>query len=170
LLSRRVLGLGLVGVQSEVELIRGVRVVARGRVGVRGVVRDDLLASSAYSESLRKGSASIAEAIWEVLVERDISTRWLSSRLACNGPWGRRRRVGYGSGLEVGVLVVERNFAEFFGEVARDHFGKRHGPSLWVGCPGEAALERASDVSCADPGPEDEGDTAVESDSWLDED
>jgi hypothetical protein len=31
-------------------------------------------------------------------------------------------------------------------------------------------LERASDVSCADPGPEDEGDTAVESDSWLDED
>jgi hypothetical protein len=31
------------------------------------------------------------------------------------------------------VLVVERNFAEFFGKVARDHLGKRHEPSARVG-------------------------------------
>jgi hypothetical protein len=31
------------------------------------------------------------------------------------------------------VLVVERNFAEFSGEIARDYFGKRHEPSLRVG-------------------------------------
>jgi hypothetical protein len=28
------------------------------------------------------------------------------------------------------VLVVERNFAEFSGEIARDYFGKRHDPGL----------------------------------------
>jgi hypothetical protein len=60
------------------------------------------------------GPASIAEAIWEVLVGWGVGTRWLSSRLACDDPWGRRVRVGGGSGLEVGMLVVERNFAENF--------------------------------------------------------
>jgi hypothetical protein len=68
------------------------------------------------------------------------------------------------------VLVVERNFADFSGEVARDHFGKHHEPSARVGSHGEAALERSSAVSGANPGPEDEGVTAVESDSWLDAD
>jgi hypothetical protein len=68
------------------------------------------------------------------------------------------------------VLVVERNFAEFSGEIARDHFGKRHEPSLWVGRHGEAALEGSSAVSGADPGAEDEGVTALEGDGWLDED
>jgi hypothetical protein len=68
------------------------------------------------------------------------------------------------------VLVVERNFAEFSGEVARDYFGKRHDPGLRVGCHGEAVLEGASAISCADPGPEDEGVVTVEGDSWLDED
>jgi hypothetical protein len=67
-------------------------------------------------------------------------------------------------------LVVERNFAELPGEFARDHFRKRHEPSAWVGSHGEAALERSSAVSGADPRPEDEGVTAVESDGLLDGD
>jgi hypothetical protein len=70
-------------------------------------------------------------------MERDVSTQWLSSRLACDGPWGRRVRVGGGSGLEVSVLVVEQNFVEFSGEVARDHLGKCHEPDPRVGCQGE---------------------------------
>jgi hypothetical protein len=68
------------------------------------------------------------------------------------------------------VLVVERNFAEFSGEIARDYFGKCHEPSLRVGRHGEAALEGSEAVSSADPGAEDEGVAAVEGDSWLDED
>jgi hypothetical protein len=62
------------------------------------------------------------------------------------------------------VLVVERNFAEFSGEIAHDYFGKRHKPSLRVGRHGEAALEGFGAVSSADPGAEDEGVAAVESD------
>jgi hypothetical protein len=31
------------------------------------------------------------------------------------------------------VLVVERNFAEFSGKFARDHFGKHHEPSARLG-------------------------------------
>jgi hypothetical protein len=72
------------------------------------------------------GLASVAEAVWEVLMEWGVRTQWLDSRLACDGPRGHRVRVGVGSKLEVGVLVVERDFAEFFGEFARDYFGKRH--------------------------------------------
>jgi hypothetical protein len=68
------------------------------------------------------------------------------------------------------VLVVERNFAEFSGEIARDYFGKRHEPGLWVRRHGEAALEGFGVVSSADPGAEDEGVAAIEGDSWLDED
>jgi hypothetical protein len=68
------------------------------------------------------------------------------------------------------VLVVERNFAKFSGEFARDYFGKRHKPSARVGSHGEAALEGSVAVSSAHPRPEDEGVTAVESDDWLDED
>jgi hypothetical protein len=68
------------------------------------------------------------------------------------------------------MLFVERNFAKFSGEVARDHFGKCHEPDLRVGCHAEAMLEGASVVSGADPGPEDEGVAAVESDNWFDED
>jgi hypothetical protein len=68
------------------------------------------------------------------------------------------------------MLVVERNFAEFSDEVAHDRLGKRHEPSLWVGRHGEAASKRASAVSSADPRSEDEGVTAVEGDSWIDED
>jgi hypothetical protein len=51
------------------------------------------------------GPASIAETIWEVLVEWGIFTRWLGSRLACDDPGGRRVRVGGGSEQER-VLVV----------------------------------------------------------------
>jgi hypothetical protein len=51
--------------------------------------------------------ASDAEAVWEVLVEWGVSTRWLNSRLACDGPRGRRVQVGVGSQLKVGVLVVK---------------------------------------------------------------
>jgi hypothetical protein len=68
------------------------------------------------------------------------------------------------------VLVVERNFAEFSSEIARDYFGKRHEPSLRDGRHGEAALERSSAVSGADPGAEDEGVAALEGDGLLDED
>jgi hypothetical protein len=68
------------------------------------------------------------------------------------------------------VLVVERNFAEFSGEIARDYFGKRHEPSLRVGRHGEAALEGSSAVSSVDPVFEDEGVAALEDDDWLDED
>jgi hypothetical protein len=68
------------------------------------------------------------------------------------------------------VLVVERNFAEFSGEIARDYFGKHHEPSLRVGRHDEAALEGSSAISSADPGSEDEGVAAVEGDGWLDED
>jgi hypothetical protein len=49
-------------------------VVAGDGVGVRRVVGDDLLASPACSESLCMGPASVAEAIWEVLMEWDVST------------------------------------------------------------------------------------------------
>jgi hypothetical protein len=59
---------------------------------------------------------------------------------------------------------------EFSGEVARDHLRKCHEPGARVGCHGEAALESSGTVGGADPGPEDEGVTAVEGDGWLDED
>jgi hypothetical protein len=65
-------------------------------------------------------------------------------------------------------LVEKRNFAELAGEFARDYFGKRHEAGLRVGRHGEAALERSSAVSSADPGTEDEGVAAVEGDGWLD--
>jgi hypothetical protein len=68
------------------------------------------------------------------------------------------------------VLVVERNFAEFFGEFAHGHFAKRHEPSARVGSQGEVALERSSAVCGADLSPEDEGVAAVESDVCLDGD
>jgi hypothetical protein len=60
------------------------------------------------------------------------------------------------------VLVVDRNFAEFFGEIARDYFGKCHEPGLRVGRHGEAALEGSGAVRSANPGAEDEGVAAVE--------
>jgi hypothetical protein len=68
------------------------------------------------------------------------------------------------------VFVVERNFAELSGEIARDYFGKRHEPNLRVGRHGEAALEGSGAVGSADPGAEDKGVAAFESDSWIDED
>jgi hypothetical protein len=74
------------------------------------------------------------------------------------------------SGLEFGVLVEEQNFAKFSGEIARDHLEKCHEPGPQVGCHGEEALEGSGAVSGANPGPEDEGVTAVEGDGWLDED
>jgi hypothetical protein len=95
LLSCGDLGLGLVWVRSEVELVGGVRVVAGD--GVRGVVGDDLVASLARSENLRMGLASVSETVWEVLMEWGGRTQWLDSRLACDGPWRRRVQVGGGS-------------------------------------------------------------------------
>jgi hypothetical protein len=68
------------------------------------------------------------------------------------------------------VLVVERNFTEFFGEFAHDYFGKRHEPSARVGSYGEAAMEGSGAVSGAHPRPEDEGVAAVESSDCLDGD
>jgi hypothetical protein len=61
-------------------------------------------------------------------------------------------------------------FTEFSGEFARDHFGKRHEPSVRVGSHGDATLERSCAVSSANPRPEDEGVVAVEGDGWLDGD
>jgi hypothetical protein len=97
LLRRVGLGLGLVRVCPEVELVGGVRVVAEDgvgvrviagdRVGVRVVLGGDLLPSPACGKSLRVGLASDAEAVWEVLMEWGVRTRWLDSRLACDGPW-----------------------------------------------------------------------------------
>jgi hypothetical protein len=68
------------------------------------------------------------------------------------------------------VLVVERNLAEFSGEIACDYFEKRHEASLRVGRHGEAALEGSGTISSADLGAKDEGVAAVEGDSCLDED
>jgi hypothetical protein len=68
------------------------------------------------------------------------------------------------------VLVVKRNFTEFSGEIAREHFGKCHKPSLRVGRHGEAALEGSGAIRSANLGAEDEGVTTVEGDGWLDED
>jgi hypothetical protein len=68
------------------------------------------------------------------------------------------------------MFAVERNFAEFSGEIAHDYFGKRHEASLRVGRHGEAVLEGSGTISSADLGAEDEGVAAVECDSWLDED
>jgi hypothetical protein len=68
------------------------------------------------------------------------------------------------------VLVLERNFVEFFGEITCDYFGKRHEAILRVGRHGEAALEGFGAVSSADLGAEDEGVVVVEGDSWLDKD
>jgi hypothetical protein len=59
--------------------------------------------------------------------------------------------------------LVERNFAEFFGERARDDFRVSHEPSLRVRGHGEVALEGPRVVSDTNPGTEDEGVTAVES-------
>jgi hypothetical protein len=91
------------------------------------------------------GPANVAGATCEALTEWGGRTRWLGSRLACDSPQGRRVRGGVGSKIKVSVLVVERNFAEFSGEIARDYFGKRHEPSLQVGRHGEAALEGPSE-------------------------
>jgi hypothetical protein len=170
LLGREGFRLKLIWVRYEVELVGGVRVVDGDGVGVRSVVGDNLLAVPARSESLRVGFAVVAEAVREVLVEWGVRTRWLDSRLACDGPWRRRVRVGVGSKLEVGVLVGKRNFAEFSGEFVRHYFMKRHEPSAWVGSHGEAALEGSGAVGCAHPRPEDEGVAAVESSDWFDED
>jgi hypothetical protein len=90
------------------------------------------------------GPAGVAEAIWEVFVQWGCLTRWLRSRLASNEQGRRRVRVGGGSKLDVGVLVVERNFTKFFGECACGNFGKCHEPSLQARGHGEVALERPS--------------------------
>jgi hypothetical protein len=74
LLSRGVFGLGLVRIRPEVELVGGVRVVAKAGVRVRSIVGQNLLASPARNERFYMGPASIAEAKWEVLMEWVINT------------------------------------------------------------------------------------------------
>jgi hypothetical protein len=170
LLGRGDFGLELIWVRSKVELVGGVRVVAEDGVGVLSAVEDDLLSGPVCSDSLRMGLAGVAEAVWEVLVEWGIRTRWLGSWLTCDGPWRHRVGVGVGSKLKVDVLVVEQNFMKFSGEFSRDYFGRHHEPSARVKSHGEAMLEGSNAVSNAHPRPEDEGVTAVESSDWLDED
>jgi hypothetical protein len=121
----------------------------------------------ACCESFHMGPAGVVEIVWEVLVQWDRLTRWLRSRLACDDLGGRRVRVGGGSRLKVGSLVVERNFTKFFDECTRDNFWKRHEPGLWVRGHGQVALEGPSTVSDANPGTEDEGVAAVESGGCL---
>jgi hypothetical protein len=79
------------------------------------------------------GPADVAGATCEALAEWGGHTRWLGSRLACDSPQGRRVRVGVGCKLEVGVLVVERNFTEFSGEISRDYFGSVTSPVSGLG-------------------------------------
>jgi hypothetical protein len=84
LLSCVGIGLEIVRVRPEVELIGGVRVVVRDEVGVRVVVGDrvgvrvvlggDLLPSPTCGEILRVGLASDAEVVWEVLMEWGVRT------------------------------------------------------------------------------------------------
>jgi hypothetical protein len=116
------------------------------------------------------GLVGVAEVVWEVLVEWGVHTQWLDGRLACDCPWRRRVRVGIRSKLKVCVLVIERNFAELFGEFVRDYFGKRHEPSSRVKSYGEAVMEGSGAVSSAHPRPKDEGVAVVESSDGLDED
>jgi hypothetical protein len=68
------------------------------------------------------------------------------------------------------VVIEERNFAEFAGELACDDFWERHKASLRVGRHGEAVLESASAVCSADPGAEHEGVAAVAGDGRLEVD
>jgi hypothetical protein len=77
LLCGVVLGLGLIRVRPEVELVGGIRVeagerirvrVVAGRgVGVRVVLEYDLLAGPARGENLRVGPADVAGATCEAL-------------------------------------------------------------------------------------------------------
>jgi hypothetical protein len=86
------LGLGLLRVLPEVELVGGVRVEAGERIGVRVVAGDgvgvrvvlgyDLLVGPARSGTLRVGPAGVARATCEVFTEWGGRTRWLGSRLA----------------------------------------------------------------------------------------
>jgi hypothetical protein len=111
LLCSIVLGLGLVRVRPEVELVGGVRVEAEERVGVRIVAGDgvgvrvvvgyDLLAGPVPSGSLRVGPADVARAACEALTEWGVHTRWMGSRLAYDSLRGRRVRVEVRSKLEV---------------------------------------------------------------------
>jgi hypothetical protein len=68
------------------------------------------------------------------------------------------------------VVIEERNFAEFAGELACDDFWERHKASLRVGRHGEVELERARAICSADPSAEHEGVAAVEGDGWLEVD
>jgi hypothetical protein len=89
LLCSVVLGLGLIRIRPEVELVGRVRVVAGEGVGVRVVAGDgvgvrvilgyDLLAGPARSGSLRVDPADVARAASEALTEWGVRTRWLSS-------------------------------------------------------------------------------------------
>jgi hypothetical protein len=122
MLSRVVLGLGILWVRPEVELICGIQVepgegvgvlsVAGGGVGVRVVLGYGLLAGPARRGSPRAGPAGVVGAMRGVLAGWGDHMRWLSSRLACDSPWRRRVRVGSGLELEVSVMVEERNFTE----------------------------------------------------------
>jgi hypothetical protein len=97
MLSGVVLGLGILRIRHEVELVCGIRVelgervgvrsVAGGGVGVRVVLGYGLLAGPARGRSLREGPAEDAGATRGVLTEWWDHMRWLSSRLACDSPW-----------------------------------------------------------------------------------
>jgi hypothetical protein len=67
-------------------------------------------------------------------------------------------------------LVEKRNCTKLGGEFARDNFRKHHEAGLRVGRHGEVVSEGSRAVGSADPSAEDEGVTAVEGHSWLDED
>jgi hypothetical protein len=100
MLSSIVLGLGILWVRPEVELVceirvepgegDGVRSVTEGGDGVRVVLGYGLLAGPARRGSLRAGPAEDAGATREALTGWWDHMRWLSSQLACDSPWGRQ--------------------------------------------------------------------------------
>jgi hypothetical protein len=79
------------------------------------------------------GPTGVAEAVWEVLVKWGRLTWWLRSRLECDDPGRCQVRVGGGSKLEVGVLVVERNFTDFSVTVPMTTSGSVTSPVFGLG-------------------------------------
>jgi hypothetical protein len=66
--------------------------------------------------------------------------------------------------------VVEQICVEFFNELVRRDFYKRHKPNLLVWGHGDVALERSSAINGADPRAEDKGVAVAEGSRCLDED
>jgi hypothetical protein len=118
MLSGVVLGLGILRVRPEVELISGVRVELGERVGVRsvaGAVSESELYSGTGSLPARRKEGAPVRARLRMRGPRVERSR--GEGTACDG-WAAGSHamahgdVGSGLELEVSVVVEERNFAE----------------------------------------------------------